>query len=152
MIEIENLKFDEKGLIPAVVQDARSKQVLTVAYMNKESLQKTIETGETWFYSRSRGELWHKGETSGNTQRSSPSQPIAIRMRWWLRLFRQVPLAIKGQLPALRKPLLKTDMSAVSASFRNWWKSSRNGKKKCLRVPIQLTYSLKESIKSAKSR
>lgn len=69
MIEIENLKFDEKGLIPAVVQDARSKQVLTVAYMNKESLQKTIETGETWFYSRSRGELWHKGETSGNTQK-----------------------------------------------------------------------------------
>lgn len=69
MIEIENLKFDEKGLIPAVVQDARTKQVLTVAYMNKESLHKTIETGETWFYSRSRNELWHKGETSGNTQK-----------------------------------------------------------------------------------
>lgn len=69
MIETENLKFDEKGLIPAVVQDARTKQVLTVAYMNKESLHKTIETGETWFYSRSRNELWHKGETSGNTQK-----------------------------------------------------------------------------------
>lgn len=69
MIEIESLTFDEKGLIPAVVQDARTKQVLTVAYMNKESLQKTIETGETWFYSRSRNELWHKGETSGNTQK-----------------------------------------------------------------------------------
>lgn len=69
MIDIESLKFDETGLIPAVVQDARSKQVLTVAYMNKESLQKTIETGETWFYSRSRNELWHKGETSGNTQK-----------------------------------------------------------------------------------
>lgn len=69
MIDIESLKFDEKGFIPAVVQDARSKQVLTVAYMNKESLQKTIETGETWFYSRSRNELWHKGETSGNTQK-----------------------------------------------------------------------------------
>lgn len=63
-----NVKFNEQGLIPAVVQDARSKEVLTVAYMNEESLQKTIETGETWFYSRSRQELWHKGATSGHTQ------------------------------------------------------------------------------------
>ena len=66
---IEGLKFDDKGLITAVVQDAQSKEVLTVAYMNEESLQKTIETGETWFYSRSRQELWHKGETSGNIQK-----------------------------------------------------------------------------------
>ncbi|MBD3108559.1 bifunctional phosphoribosyl-AMP cyclohydrolase/phosphoribosyl-ATP diphosphatase HisIE [Bacillus sp. AGMB 02131] len=62
------LKFDSNGLIPAIVQDAASKQVLTLAYMNEESLKKTIESGETWFYSRSRQELWHKGETSGNTQ------------------------------------------------------------------------------------
>lgn len=66
---IEGLKFDEKGLITAVVQDAQSKEVLTVAYMNEESLQKTIETGETWFFSRSRNELWNKGATSGNTQK-----------------------------------------------------------------------------------
>lgn len=65
---IENLKFDERGLIPAVVQDANTKEVLTLAYMNKESLEKSLETKETWFYSRSRQELWHKGETSGNTQ------------------------------------------------------------------------------------
>ena len=64
-----NVKFDVNGLIPAVVQDAQSKEVLTVAYMNEESLAKTIETGETWFYSRSRQELWHKGATSGNTQK-----------------------------------------------------------------------------------
>ncbi|WP_413363506.1 bifunctional phosphoribosyl-AMP cyclohydrolase/phosphoribosyl-ATP diphosphatase HisIE [Lysinibacillus sp. 3P01SB] len=64
-----NVKFNEQGLIPAVVQDAQSKEVLTVAYMNEESLQKTIETGETWFYSRSREELWHKGATSGHTQK-----------------------------------------------------------------------------------
>lgn len=64
-----NVKFDDKGLIPAVVQDATSKEVLTVAYMNEESLQKTISTKETWFYSRSRQELWHKGATSGNTQK-----------------------------------------------------------------------------------
>ncbi|WP_042350732.1 bifunctional phosphoribosyl-AMP cyclohydrolase/phosphoribosyl-ATP diphosphatase HisIE [Bacillus massiliigorillae] len=63
------LKFDSNGLIPAIVQDAETKEVLTLAYMNEESLQKSIETGETWFYSRSRSELWHKGETSGNTQR-----------------------------------------------------------------------------------
>ncbi|MCM3585137.1 bifunctional phosphoribosyl-AMP cyclohydrolase/phosphoribosyl-ATP diphosphatase HisIE [Mesobacillus maritimus] len=68
-MNIENLKFDEKGLITAVVQDALTREVLTVAYMNQESLEKSLETRETWFYSRSRQELWHKGETSGNTQR-----------------------------------------------------------------------------------
>ena len=64
-----NVKFDAQGLIPAIVQDAQSQQVLTLAYMNEESLKKTIETGETWFYSRSREELWNKGATSGNTQK-----------------------------------------------------------------------------------
>lgn len=63
------LKFDEKGLIPAVVQDARTKEVLTLAYMNEESLKRSVETGETWFFSRSRKELWHKGATSGHTQK-----------------------------------------------------------------------------------
>ena len=63
------LKFDKQGLISAIVQDAKTKEVLTLAYMNKESLQKSLESGETWFYSRSRQELWHKGETSGNTQK-----------------------------------------------------------------------------------
>ncbi|MEH7383017.1 bifunctional phosphoribosyl-AMP cyclohydrolase/phosphoribosyl-ATP diphosphatase HisIE [Bacillus sp. JJ1533] len=64
-----DIKFDEKGLAPAIVQDAVSKEVLTLAYMNEESLRKSIDTRETWFYSRSRQELWHKGETSGNTQK-----------------------------------------------------------------------------------
>lgn len=67
-IQLGDLAFDEKGLIPAIVQDAASGKVLTLAYMNKESLEKTIETGETWFYSRSRETLWNKGETSGNKQ------------------------------------------------------------------------------------
>lgn len=66
---IETIQFDENGLVPAIVQDAQSKDVLTLAYMNKTSLQKSIDTKETWFYSRSRQELWHKGETSGNTQK-----------------------------------------------------------------------------------
>lgn len=63
-----NIRFDEKGLVPAIIQDAETKEVLTLAYMNQESLTKTLETGETWFFSRSRQELWHKGATSGNTQ------------------------------------------------------------------------------------
>ena len=68
MIDIETLKFDEKGLIPAVVVDAITKQVLTLAYMNKESLCISMEKGLTCFWSRSRQELWLKGETSGNYQ------------------------------------------------------------------------------------
>ncbi len=68
MISIDELKFDEKGLIPAVVIDAKTKRLLTVAYMNKESLQISMEKGLTCFWSRSRQELWLKGETSGNYQ------------------------------------------------------------------------------------
>ena len=68
MFDIEKLKFDENGLIPAVVVDAFTKKVLTVAYMNKESLKISMEKGLTCFYSRSRKELWLKGETSGNYQ------------------------------------------------------------------------------------
>ncbi len=68
MLNIEALKFDEKGLIPAIVVDAVSKKVLTLAYMNKESLKITMEKGLTCFFSRSRQELWLKGETSGNYQ------------------------------------------------------------------------------------
>jgi len=67
-MEIAGLKFDDHGLLPAIVQDARTGDVLMVAYMNRESLQRSIESGETWFYSRSRQSLWHKGETSGRTQ------------------------------------------------------------------------------------
>ena len=66
MIEMGNIVFDEKGLVPVVVQDEKDKEVLMVAYMNKQSLQKTLETGKAWFYSRKRKSLWQKGETSGN--------------------------------------------------------------------------------------
>ena len=66
---IDAVKYDERGIVPAIVQDAATGEVLMLAYMNAESLAKTIETGETWFWSRSRRVLWHKGETSGNTQR-----------------------------------------------------------------------------------
>lgn len=69
MEEILNqLTWQKDGLIPAIIQDAETKEVLMLAYMNEQSLRKTIETRETWFFSRSRQELWHKGETSGNRQ------------------------------------------------------------------------------------
>ena len=68
MLNIDELKFDDKGLIPAIVVDSITRKVLTLAYMNKESLKITLEKGLTCFYSRSRNELWLKGETSGNYQ------------------------------------------------------------------------------------
>ncbi len=74
-LPISEIKFDASGLIPAIVQDAETKDVLMLAYMNKESLQLTLEKGETVFWSRSRKELWHKGETSGNIQ-----QVVEIRV------------------------------------------------------------------------
>jgi phosphoribosyl-AMP cyclohydrolase len=63
------IKFDAYSLVPAIVQDADTNEVLMMAYMNEESLRLTLEEGETYFWSRQRGELWHKGETSGNVQR-----------------------------------------------------------------------------------
>ena len=68
MIDIDKLKFDEKGLIPAIVVDAETKKILTLAYMNRESLEISIREGRTCFFSRSRQQLWRKGETSGNVQ------------------------------------------------------------------------------------
>jgi len=66
---LKEIKYDANGLGPTIVQDAETNEVLMLAYMNAESLHLTVETGETWFWSRSRGELWHKGVTSGNVQR-----------------------------------------------------------------------------------
>jgi len=63
------LKFDDKGLIPVIVQDAKSGDVLMLGYANEEALRRTLQSGEVWFYSRSRQEMWHKGETSGNVLR-----------------------------------------------------------------------------------
>lgn len=68
-VDFTKIKFDEKGLVPAVVQDATTGKVLMLAYMNAVSLQRTVETGYTWFWSRSRQELWNKGATSGNVQK-----------------------------------------------------------------------------------
>jgi phosphoribosyl-AMP cyclohydrolase len=72
---LSEIKYDANGLVPAIVQDAKTKEILMMAYMNAESLKLTIDTGETWFWSRSRNELWHKGATSGNIQ-----TVVAIRL------------------------------------------------------------------------
>ncbi|MAS34344.1 MAG: phosphoribosyl-AMP cyclohydrolase [Anaerolineaceae bacterium] len=69
MTSLASIKWDDQGLIPAIVQDASTRQVLMMAYMNAESLRQTLELGETVFWSRSRSEIWHKGATSGNTQK-----------------------------------------------------------------------------------
>ncbi|MGB8213314.1 MAG: phosphoribosyl-AMP cyclohydrolase [Anaerolineales bacterium] len=66
---IKALKWSEQGLIPTIVQDSQSLEILMLAWMNADSLQRTVDTGETWFWSRSRQELWHKGATSGNIQK-----------------------------------------------------------------------------------
>ena len=66
---LPKIRFDNNGLVPAIVQDVDTKEVLMLAYMNAESLQLTLERGQTYFWSRSRAELWHKGETSGNIQK-----------------------------------------------------------------------------------
>lgn len=67
-MNIKDIQWDSNGLIPAIVQDSKTKEVLMLAYMNEESLNKTLKTKQTWFYSRSRKKLWNKGETSGNIQ------------------------------------------------------------------------------------
>ena len=69
VIPIDQIRYDERGLVPAIVQDYLDGTVLMMAWMNRDSLQKTLDTGETWFWSRSRSQLWHKGETSGHIQK-----------------------------------------------------------------------------------
>ena len=68
-MELDKIKFNQQGLVPAIAQDWKTGEVLMLAYMNQASLQKTIETKEMWYWSRSRQELWHKGDTSGNIQK-----------------------------------------------------------------------------------
>lgn len=68
MTDLPEINYDERGLVPAIVQDAASGEVLMLAWVSEEALKRTIESGTTWFWSRSRGELWNKGATSGNVQ------------------------------------------------------------------------------------
>lgn len=96
MIEISQLKFDGQGLIPAVVTDFYSKKVLTVAYMNAESLQITLREGKTCFYSRSRSMLWRKGETSGNVQEVVSIKTDCDRDALWIEVIKAGPACHLG--------------------------------------------------------
>ncbi|WEG13621.1 bifunctional phosphoribosyl-AMP cyclohydrolase/phosphoribosyl-ATP diphosphatase HisIE [Pullulanibacillus sp. KACC 23026] len=121
-MDVSVVKFDEKGLVPAIVQDAVSKEVLTLAYMNKDSLNKTIETGETWFFSRSREELWHKGETSGNTQKVVDLLFDCDQDALVVKVVPKGPACHKGSYSCFTERL---DGSAVSKAYESLAKPDR---------------------------
>ena len=109
MFNVENLKFDEKGLIPAVVVDHYTKEVLTLAYMNRESLAVTLEKGLTCFYSRSRKELWLKGETSGNFQHVVSVTADCDRDALVVEVIKDGPACHTGEESCFHAPLYVSD-------------------------------------------
>lgn len=118
-MNIEGIKFDDKGLIPAIVQDATTKEVLTLAYMNEESLRKSIETSETWFYSRSRQELWHKGETSGNTQQIVSMGLDCDKDAIVVGVLPKGPACHNGTVSCFTESILTWDNEHVDVTFLN---------------------------------
>ena len=106
---IDSIRFDEKGLIPAIVQDYYSKQVLTLAYMNRESLEITIKEGKTCFYSRSRGELWRKGETSGNVQQVVSITADCDRDALVIEVIKEGPACHTGEESCFFEPVYQSD-------------------------------------------
>ena len=106
---LDQLKFDEKGLIPVVVQDFYTKEVLTVAYMNRESLDITLREGKTCFWSRSRGELWRKGETSGHTQRVLEMRYDCDGDALLLTVEQEGPACHTGEISCFHNPILTAD-------------------------------------------
>ena len=100
------MKFDEHGLVAAIIQDAETNEVLTLAYMNEESLSRTIETRETWFWSRSRNELWHKGATSGNTQKVESVAVDCDEDAVLVRVHPKGPACHKGETSCFHQTLL----------------------------------------------
>ena len=82
---IKDIKYDDKGLVPAVIQDIDTGEVLMLGYMNEKAINLTLEGPDVWFYSRSRQEMWHKGETSGNFLKSKKSTKTATTTRFWSR-------------------------------------------------------------------
>jgi len=115
-MKIDDVKFDDRGLVPAIVQDARTREVLMLAYMNAESLRRTLETRETWFWSRSRGELWHKGETSGNTQTVVDVSLDCDGDALVIRIVPAGPACHTGARSCFHNALLTTDASETFAA------------------------------------
>ena len=109
MIDIKDLKFDEKGLIPAIVVDAITKKVLTLAYMNEQSLKISMEKGLTCFWSRSRQELWLKGETSGNYQRIVSITADCDNDALVVMVEPQGPACHTGEVSCFHKPLWESE-------------------------------------------
>ena len=109
MIDIATLKFDEKGLIPAIVVDSRTKKVLTLAYMNEESLKITMEEGRTCFFSRSRQQLWRKGETSGNFQKVVSITADCDKDALVVSVEPQGPACHTGEISCFHNPLWESD-------------------------------------------
>ena len=109
MLNIEELKFDENGLIPAIVQDAKTRQVLTLAYMNRESLKVTMERELTCFWSRSRRELWLKGETSGNYQHVVSITADCDRDALVILVEPDGPACHKGTVSCFNDPVFESD-------------------------------------------
>ncbi len=112
----ERVRFGDDGLVPAIVQDAETGRVLTLAWMNAESLAKTIETGQTWFWSRSRGELWNKGATSGNTQEVSGIATDCDRDAIVVTVVPAGPACHTGEVTCFHDPL-QGDVGADNAPF-----------------------------------
>ena len=140
MINIEELKFDEKGLIPAVVVDSLSHKVLTVAYMNKESLKISLEKEMTCFYSRSRNELWLKGETSGNYQHIVSITADCDNDALVVVVDKDGPACHKGTDSCFTNPLFVSD-SRSEFSMDSLYSLLEGRKEICLRVLIPPTFS-----------
>lgn len=113
MIDMEKLKFDEKGLIPAIVVDGTSGQVLTLAYMNKESLEISIQEERTCFWSRSRQELWRKGETSGNAQHIIDITADCDYDALVVRVNKDGPACHTGAESCFHNPIFESDENSV---------------------------------------
>lgn len=107
--DLKGLKFDEKGLIPAVVQDVKTGTVLMVAYMNREALEKTLQDGRTWFYSRSRQSLWAKGETSGHIQRVAGIYYDCDADTLLVQVYQQGAACHEGTFSCFSRSLIQTD-------------------------------------------
>ena len=116
MVTIDELKFDEKGLIPAIVVDADTQRVLTLAYMNRESLRITLEKKLTCFWSRSRSELWLKGETSGNYQHVVSITADCDKDALVVRVHPDGPACHLGTTSCFENPLLEDDSGQFSAA------------------------------------
>ncbi|OUM88081.1 MAG: bifunctional phosphoribosyl-AMP cyclohydrolase/phosphoribosyl-ATP pyrophosphatase [Bacillus thermozeamaize] len=114
--ELDNLRWNEQGLIPVIVQDVQSKAVLMLAYMNRESLKKTIETGNTWFWSRSRQRLWQKGETSGHVQRVREIRVDCDRDTLLVLVEQSGPACHEGTYSCFSRPLAETFSSLSKES------------------------------------